>query len=247
MDKITFIDFSYFIFYRYYAIKRWQQYRKEITSTDFPYLIYHRKFVSVLKEFSNETNYLYLVKDSPSWRKEYFENYKSTRKHNKEIDDVFNYTYNSILNNKDNIKYNIIQIDHLEADDIIAVMSNKLCNKYSVTIVSEDKDYYQILDPDKDIKIININKKEHLFDKSKSKQFLLEKILYGDKSDNIPNIRVGRNKKKLLTDPLLLESMMTNNKEFKIQFELNRMLIDFDYISKKYINQIEKEIIRLNL
>ena len=87
-------------------------------------------------------------------------------------------------------------IDKVEADDIIAVLSKKLVDKFNSTcfIVSSDKDFLQLV-TDKIIVYRPIEKEYYTPKTVKSKygvipeNFILYKTLLGDNSDNIPGVK----------------------------------------------------------
>jgi 5'-3' exonuclease len=87
-------------------------------------------------------------------------------------------------------------IDKVEADDVIAVLSEKLVEKYDSTvfIVSSDKDFVQLV-TDKIILYRPMEKEYYtpnvVFEKFGvlSKNFILYKTLLGDNSDKVPGIK----------------------------------------------------------
>ena len=87
-------------------------------------------------------------------------------------------------------------LDKVEADDIIAVLAEKLVEKYNSTcfIVSIDKDFVQLV-TDKIILYRPIEKEYYTPKTVKEKfgclseNFILYKTLLGDNSDNIPGVK----------------------------------------------------------
>ena len=87
-------------------------------------------------------------------------------------------------------------IDKVEADDIIAVLSKRLVEKYNSTcfIVSSDKDFLQLV-TDKIILYRPMEKEYYTPQTVKDKfgvlpqNFILYKTLLGDNSDNIPGVK----------------------------------------------------------
>ena len=87
-------------------------------------------------------------------------------------------------------------IDKVEADDIIAVLAEKLVEKYNSTcfIVSSDKDFVQLV-TDKIILYRPIEKEYYTPKVVKekfgvlSKNFILYKVLLGDNSDKVPGVK----------------------------------------------------------
>lgn len=87
-----------------------------------------------------------------------------------------------------------IQIDNVEADDVIAYLSLESFKDSNVTIMSSDKDFYQLV-TDR-IKIYSPTKKKvygtrEIFDEFgvNTKNFVLYRMLQGDDSDNIDGVR----------------------------------------------------------
>ena len=105
-------------------------------------------------------NHIYFVSDKgTSWRKEFYEEYKGTRKKDSNIDweDVYK-TYRAfkdMLRTKKNMK--VIEIEGLEGDDIIAYIVNK-SNKQNISnvVVSNDGDLHQFIKFDLENEWINV-------------------------------------------------------------------------------------------
>ncbi|MCA9400550.1 MAG: DNA polymerase I, partial [Candidatus Omnitrophica bacterium] len=105
--------------------------------------------------------------------------------------------------------FKIIALDYsgYEADDLIATLTKQAVNhKTAVVIVSDDKDFYQLLDPS--VKCFSIRKEEFIDEKSIvgrfgfGPQLILDYMaLAGDKVDNIPGVAgIGEvTAKKLIT------------------------------------------------
>jgi len=88
----------------------------------------------------------------------------------------------------------IITQDNIEADDVIGYCSKHLFKDNKSTIMSTDKDFLQLID--KNIRVYSPTKKlmydeERVLDEYgiASTNFLLYRILDGDKSDGIPGIK----------------------------------------------------------
>jgi 5'-3' exonuclease len=103
---------------------------------------------------------IYFISDSGSWRKEYYPDYKGTRKKDDDIDWKFVYQeYDELkkaLSGKKMVQQ--IQIDKMEGDDIIGFLVNNLNKKgISTFIVTSDSDIYELIKKDdKELKYINI-------------------------------------------------------------------------------------------
>lgn len=115
------------------------------------------------KDFNTITNLyyfnkIYFVSDSRgNWRKNFYEQYKGTRKKNEKIEWKTVYElFNKFKYEIKNKKCEIYQIDNLEADDIISYIVKESNKKgYSNMIIANDSDLYQLLHYDIVSKYIN--------------------------------------------------------------------------------------------
>lgn len=105
-----------------------------------------------------------------------------------------------------------IYVENCEADDVIAYMTRVKFHNDTITIVSTDKDYYQLLLTEK-IRIYNPHKKIYITDKDviaeykiHPKNFALAKTLCGDSSDNIEGIKGVGYKTVIKYFPILMSS-----------------------------------------
>jgi 5'-3' exonuclease len=123
------------------------------------------------------------------WRRDYFPNYKINRKKERETTGHdWNVIFNCLNNIRDELRehfpYKVLEIYGAEADDIIATLVlNKTEEKY--LILSSDKDFIQLhrfgVDQFSPVAKKMINNED-------PKNYLIEHILRGDRSDGIPNI-----------------------------------------------------------
>lgn len=141
----------------------------------------------------------------------------------------------------------LISIDKIEADDVIGYITNKLSDE--VTIASSDKDYLQLI-TDK-ISVYSPTKKKFYTKKTvldefkvTSENFLTQKILTGDKGDNVPGVRGLGNKTlvkmfpelgsdKIVTLDDILEKCNSGDKKlhesiknYEYQLRINKLLMD---------------------
>lgn len=101
-----------------------------------------------------------------------------------------------------------------EADDVIARMARILCKDYNVLLVTDDKDYYQIVDnnislyrPVKDV-YINLESFELMTGYISPLMYMASHAILGDGSDNISGILSGWGYKTVMD--LLTECFNTN-------------------------------------
>lgn len=104
---------------------------------------------------------IYFVSDSTSnWRKEFYPEYKATRKKDEEIDWKFIYQeYNELKTAISGKKMvDLVQIDRMEGDDVVAFLVKNLNKKgHSTLVVSSDSDLYELVTYDGlELKYINI-------------------------------------------------------------------------------------------
>jgi 5'-3' exonuclease len=130
--------------------------------------------------------------DKNYWRKQVFPYYKANRKKNREASEinwasVFD-TFNRIKNEiREFFPYRVIQVEHAEADDIIATLVNNYGNKdENILILSGDKDFVQ-LQTSKNVKQYDPVRKKWI-NVDDPKKFLFEHILKGDAGDGVPNV-----------------------------------------------------------
>jgi 5'-3' exonuclease len=287
---IILIDTSYYVFYRYYATYNW--YRKQNQGYE-PYEterimddpIFVDKYVKMFEKHildvckNNGTtrkdgsyNNLVFVKDCSRdqiWRHKFMDGYKATRDEKTKTfnKDVFVHTYQKVL--PDLIaKYGFQTIGHrcLEADDIIAIITDRLLNlsqalilpqPLCITIITNDNDYIQLLNHPS-LKQVGIETHAKLAIKNMQDKHIYErtgcspevytevKKILGDKSDNIPSITSKCGDKtalKLAMDRTSLEKLFASTPAAKKQYELNNLLIDFGCIPQDLKGEVVDRII----
>ena len=245
MKNYLFIDLSYFIFYLYYAKKKYLQ-CQQLETTD---LINNEYFMSLFNNFDKKLEEIkkklklkddikiIFAKDckrNDIWRNELFPEYKKSRKVNNEIGEFFIHTYNNIIN-----KYNYISVDKCEADDIIGVLTKELYKDNKIYIITGDMDYLQLL-YNENIQIYDLKYKSFREKSIGYKDDLLKKIVLGDSSDNIPSIhkKLGaKTVEKYLNNREQLENKL-KDPLINQQFMLNKKLIDMDLIPSNFIKNI---------
>ena len=155
-------------------------------------------------------------------------------------------------------------IDKVEADDIIAVLSKKLVEKFNSTvfIVSSDKDFVQLV-TDKIILYRPMEKEYYNTDTVKEKfgvlseNFIIYKTLLGDNSDKIPGVKGLGEKGIFKKFPELTEKKLTledifdiSTRKFKEHVVYSRIVQDQDRLrtsfkvmdlSKPMISKLEEE------
>ena len=257
-----FIDGSYFCFYRYHSLLTWWRnaFPEEIDVLADPYQSekfvdkFRNTFINNVEKLSkglkldNSINPIIIVgkdcKRENIWRNELFPKYKATRVNDGFMGGpFFKMAYEEQLFIQGGAK-SILKHPRLEADDCIAISVKHLltahptCNIY---IITSDKDYLQLAQ--ERVHLFNLAFKDLTQQKSctgSPECDLFCKIVTGDKSDNIPSIfpKCGpKTALKYFENRDLFEKKLQESEEFRQRYELNRKIIDFDYIPDDLINE----------
>ena len=205
-------------------------------------------------EYHNEYGEVVLTWDSKhSWRRDYFPEYKASRRKGREEsdlnwDDIFG-TLNKIRNEiKENFPYKYLEVFGAEADDIIGFLCEENKDE-KIIIISGDKDFIQLQ------KYPNVKQWSPITKKDVNgfnpTTYLKEHILRGDTSDGVPNVLSPDNTfvDGLRQRPLSrkkIQSWLVGggsdwNDEVKRNFQRNLTLIDLTKTPEELKNQIRLE------
>ena len=205
------------------------------------------------KKFRKEYGQMVIACDSSNvWRRQKFPNYKAGRKANRaKSEHDWEYIFDLLSKVKNEIKqflpYKVIEVESVEADDIIAVLCKRTNEK--VLILSGDKDFIQ-LHNDR-IKQYNPVLNKFVGQGENPSLYIREHILKGDRSDGIPNVlsddsvfSEGRrqtplSKKKI--EGWLNEVLPTFTKEQEKNYLRNRQLIDLSFVPEWLEQNINRE------
>ena len=204
-------------------------------------------------EHHSEYGEVVLTWDSKhSWRRDYFPEYKASRRKGREEsnldwDDIFA-TLNKIRNEiKENFPYKYLEVFGAEADDIIGFLCEENRDE-KIMIISGDKDFIQLQKYPNVTQWSPITKKQvNGFDPT---IYLKEHILKGDTSDGVPNVLSPDNtfSDGLRQRPLSrkkiqswLNSVEDCNDEVKRNYQRNLTLIDLSKTPEELKNQIRLE------
>ena len=204
-------------------------------------------------EHHDEYGEVVLTWDSKhSWRRDYFPEYKASRRKGREEsdlnwEDIFG-TLNKIRNEiKQNFPYKYIEVFGAEADDIIGFLCEENRDE-KIMIISGDKDFIQLQKYPNVTQWSPITKKQvNGFDPT---IYLKEHILKGDTSDGVPNVLSPDNtfSDGLRQRPLSrkkiqswLNSVEDCNDEVKRNYQRNLTLIDLSKTPEELKNQIRLE------
>ena len=243
------LDGSYFVFFRYHALRRWWQHaRREdepLQGLDCPRYLrtFNSTFAKRLASLPKMVGYKadngpiigIVARDCPSeecWRRAILPGYKGTR----EADPVAGSHFEIVA--RDNMfKSPVIQQElsypGLEADDCIAITVGEIRRRHPdamVTIVSSDGDFKQLLGPN--VALVDLKGKTHggpgrEIDPERE---LFCRIVSGDASDNVPGVfaRCGRKTAESLYDvPEKMYHRMASCPQAGGIYARNRLLIDF--------------------
>ena len=196
-------------------------------------------------KFSAEYGEMVIACDDKNyWRKQVYPYYKANRKKEREASELDWNTLFESLNNirqelKDYFPYKVIQIEHAEADDIIAVLVKEYNHLGKLLILSGDKDFGQLQ------KYPNVTQYSPVLKKyiscTNPDLFLKEHILKGDSSDGIPNflsednvfvlgIRQSPVTSKKLAGWILQEPEQFCNEAMLRNYKRNQRLIDLEFV-----------------
>jgi len=148
------------------------------------------------KRYRAEYGQVVIACDSSTWRRDYFPEYKHSRRKNREEgESTIDWTklFEIISKVRDEITeylpYKVLQVNKAEADDIVGVLAEytqEFGKHEPVMIVSSDKDFKQ-LQKWNNIKQFSPMLKKEMVEKN-AKLFLYEHIFKGDSGDGVPNV-----------------------------------------------------------
>jgi len=247
-DKVLMFDFHNLIYRCVYAVI----FGTPEDNEDF-LLTKHNILLSIFEsiDFHKPTRVVIAIDSKGSWRKDVFGAYKAHRKLQKSKVELnrekFFPIIDDLLEGMQSLFSNMffLKVEHMEADDIIATLCNKVYNKIQneVVIISTDSDLNQLL-RHKNVKQYDPGKKDFVrsINPIRAKEI---KILSGDKSDNIPPIKrlVGPKKaEKILDEGIMtyIDTLETEEEQKLIleNYNMNKTLIDLDEIPKEYSDKI---------
>lgn len=132
--------------------------------------------------------------DQSSWRRNYFPQYKASRRDSRSKDDKdWNFIFNTISKIRDeidqNLPWKVVNVSGCEADDIIGTLceeTQEFGKNEPIMIISGDKDFLQLQKYSNVAQFSPLTKKE--LKEKDPHNFLFEHICRGDSSDGVPNI-----------------------------------------------------------
>ena len=202
--------------------------------------------------FLSEFGEMVLCYDSKHyWRRDYFPEYKHSRRKNRGTDDKdWDSIFECLNNIKDEVKthmpYKSVEVYGAEADDIIAT----LCSEYAeeIMILSGDKDFIQ-LQRFPNVKQFSPITKKYVNGENPDR-YIKEHVFKGDTSDGVPNVLSPDNtfvdglRQKPMTKKKIeawidhdFEDVAPSD-EVKRNYQRNLKLIDLTYTPKEISGEI---------
>ena len=134
-----------------------------------------------------------------SWRREYFPNYKASRRKNREESTIdWNEIFRILKTVREELveysQYCVINLGGCEADDVIGTLvenTQEFGKHEDVMIVSSDKDFVQ-LHRYGNVKQFSPMQKKFVQEKN-ARAYFFEHIIRGDTGDGVPNVLSGDN------------------------------------------------------
>ena len=198
--------------------------------------------------FLSEFGEIVLCYDSRHyWRRDYFPEYKHSRRKGRESDtknwdDIFGCLNKIKEEIKNNMPYKFLEVYGAEADDIIATLCSESSDE--VMILSGDKDFIQLQKYPNVKQYSPITKK--MINGVNPDDYLKEHVLKGDTSDGVPNVLSPDNsfvdsiRQKPLSKKKIAAMIDGNfpNDEVKRNFQRNKTLIDLGCIPAELRTEI---------
>ena len=207
------------------------------------------KYINMFK--SDE---IYVVADSGgSWRKKIYPEYKANRKEFRDKHDDIDWEH--IFKNYEFLLHNLqsftpiktVKIYSIEGDDIISYLCRY--SKDKVTIVSQDKDMYQLLLLP-NVQIYSPRKKDLVWEEQPH-LIAEDKIKHGDKGDNIPSAKTTAEyiRNQILIDliniPTSIDSVIREYidsiKKDKLKYRKFLTLYSYKFLKGVYNNLLNPE------
>lgn len=199
-EKVLMIDFNNRAHAAIFGAN--QQYLKNVSDPNYQmsesdlYDIWKNYIVQNIFDYVKEfkPSKLIIAIDSSSWRKEVYPEYKGKRDDQRKASAVdfekFYPVMRTLIDDLKNVLPNVyvLKVEKSEVDDIIAVLSKITFQNDEVIIVSNDKDFQQLLQY-KNVKIYNpLSKVKSFVECLDPKKDLKIKVCVGDPGDNVGNI-----------------------------------------------------------
>ena len=211
-------------------------------------------------KFSPEFGEMVIACDDKNyWRKQIYPYYKANRKKERDASELdWNAVFQTLNKIRQEMKeffpYKVIQVEHAEADDIIATLVKEYHMREKILILSGDKDFGQLQ------KYPNVKQYSPVLKKyitcTNPDLFLKEHIMKGDASDGIPNflsadnvfvmgIRQSPVTAKKMSSWMLQEPEQFCNENMLRNYKRNQQLIDLECIPTEISEQVLEQTFQL--
>ena len=150
----------------------------------------------IQKKYQREYGEMVLCLDvrGSNWRKDLYPDYKAHRAKGRDeseinFEEFYEFVNDFIEQIKEIFPYKIVGVKGAEGDDVIAILAKNL--KEKTLVISEDKDFKQLLKLDNVTLYAPIKQSFVTLSKNEMEKWSKEHILIGDTGDNVPNIKQG--------------------------------------------------------
>jgi len=216
---------------------------------------------SYKKKYAKDYGQIVIASDGRGyWRKDFFPNYKASRKKNRDKSDLdWKFIFDTLGEIRDDLRqhfpYKVVCLDKCEADDVIAVLAlqtQEFGQHENVMIISSDKDFKQLQKYDNVAQFSPMLKKQMKVSKKELREWMIEHIVKGDSGDGVPNIMsaddvfIIEERQKSVSSKRLTEFMdkgfdACQNDTERRNWHRNSTLVDFEYIPEEVKTSIITE------
>lgn len=176
------------------TLKKGEKHDMQKVKPFFLHLLFNN-FKYVKETFSiNDDEDMILCLDSSSWRKDFYPLYKSQRSGARDETTINWSEFYKIVNEtvetiKEYFPFKVVKVDKAEGDDVMAVIAKHYHTSERVLLITEDKDFKQLLEYP-NVQLYRPILKQYIrLTPEELIEWRVEHILLGDKSDGIPTIK----------------------------------------------------------
>lgn len=183
----------------------------------------------------SDSDFYFVLDGSPKQKKEEYVQYKANRV---KLDNIYYNQIDKMKSIMNNFPIKTVLCKEREADDIVYYLCQKLSKEYAqIIVISNDKDFIQLLQQFDNIKVYNpIQKEFRELPNGLTGKFTDFKALFGDEGDNVPKIISETKALKSANDIDAWKATATED-QLK-QYEQNLRLVDFTLLT---FNNLEIE------
>ena len=189
---------------------------------------------------------------SHSFRKDMYPEYKAHRalvKRQYQIQPIKDYIVDVIFKELDvhgQYGYRVVKVEGAEGDDVIATVLTKMHNDYiGCMLIASDHDFLQI-EGLREFDLFGKEAKRDLGGEEVSaKDYLIGKILMGDRSDNIKQVftRCGpKTALRWIKDKEALKKMLKEDHDLASRYIMNKKMMSFEHIPEELSSKIVRTV-----